>query len=177
MSCCLEPYERARLGDAPAVQTIVERLRPRLARMAAYYARRAGEDADDLLQEAWCAVLEALPALDLAIGSPEQHLLQRARWRVLDTIKRNRIRRCVPLEASPRAALAASSHDDSHGRAHVAAFADALKPTQRTVLRCLMGGLTWRETGDRLGCTSANVAYYVRQIRRRYEEWSDGGGE
>ncbi|HET6453664.1 MAG TPA: class I SAM-dependent methyltransferase [Armatimonadota bacterium] len=29
----------------------------------------------------------------------------------------------------------------------------------------------WREAGNTLGCTSANIAYHVRQIRRRYEEW------
>ena len=30
---------------------------------------------------------------------------------------------------------------------------------------------TW-EAGSALGCTSANIAYHVRQIRRRYERWA-----
>jgi DNA-directed RNA polymerase specialized sigma24 family protein len=34
-----------------------------------------------------------------------------------------------------------------------------------------MAGRTWREAGDALGCSSANVAYHMRRIRRRYAEW------
>jgi hypothetical protein len=33
---------------------------------------------------------------------------------------------------------------------------------------------TWREAGAALGCTSANVAYHMRHIRRRYDEWNSG---
>ena len=54
----------------------------------------------------------------------------------------------------------------------VSEFAGRLKENQRAVLACLMDGLTWREAGRALGCTSANIAYHVRHIRRRYEEWS-----
>src|SRR5437764_12290696 len=91
-------YERARTGDPVAVAAIVDHLRPRLTKMSAYYARRTGEDADDLLQEAWQGLLEALPQIDLRIGSPEHYLIQRARWRLLDSVKRARIRRCAALD-------------------------------------------------------------------------------
>ena len=47
-----------------------------------------------------------------------------------------------------------------------------LKAPQKAILDCLMAGLTWREAGTALGCTSANIAYHMRQIRRQYEEWS-----
>jgi DNA-directed RNA polymerase specialized sigma24 family protein len=50
-------------------------------------------------------------------------------------------------------------------------FAEQLKPTQRAILRYLLFGMTWREAGDGLGCSSANVAYHVRQIQRTYERW------
>ena len=86
-------YERARAGDPAATEAVVESLRPRLERMASYYARCSGEDPDDLLQEAWVGLLEALPLLDLGIGSPDQYLIQRARWRLLDAVKRARVRR------------------------------------------------------------------------------------
>ena len=46
---------------------------------------------------------------------------------------------------------------------------------QRAILDCLLAGLTWREAGSVLGCTSANIAYHVRQIRRQYEEWAGDG--
>ena len=78
-------FERAREGDPFATEVVVSALRPRLVKMAAYYARCSGEDADDLLQEAWVGLLEALPNLDLAIGCPEQPDLRRPGRLVNDT--------------------------------------------------------------------------------------------
>lgn len=74
-------YARARVGDTSAIDAVVHALRPRLSRLALHYARATGENPDDLLQEAWLGLLEALPGLDISIGSPEQYLIQRARWR------------------------------------------------------------------------------------------------
>ena len=175
MDRCLE---RARAGDRFAVESLARALRPRLARMAAYYARCSGEDAEDLLQEAWLGLLEALPDLDLRIGDPRQHLIRRARWRLLDAIRRARRRRCDAaaeelLESLPDPA-GAPMPERVVERASMRQFARGLKQTQRQVLACLMAGLTWRETGRALGCTSANVAYHVRQIRRQYETWAAG---
>jgi len=160
---------RARDGDPLATKAIVETLRPRISKMAAYYGRCSGEDPDDLLQEAWVGLLEALPELDVRIGSPEQYLIARARWRLLDTIKRARVRRCASLsdETPPRPA----QPDASAASAAVSEFVRRLNTTQREVLLHLLAGLTWREAGESLGCTSANVAYHVRRIRRIYEEW------
>jgi RNA polymerase sigma factor (sigma-70 family) len=168
LNCCLE---RARDGDPSAVRLLVNDLRPRIYKMAAYYARCCGEDAEDLTQEAWLGLLEALPELDLSIGQPEQYLIARARWRILDTIKRERVRRCVPLDDIPGDAFCPGASDDAIESASVSEFVGHLKPTQRDVLACLLSGLTWREAGERLGCASANIAYHVRKIRRRYEEW------
>ncbi len=91
-------FVRARAGDASATDAVVHALRPRLSRLAAHYARATGEDPDDLLQEAWLGLLDALPELDISIGTPEQYLIQRARWRLLDAVKRARLRRCLPLD-------------------------------------------------------------------------------
>jgi RNA polymerase sigma-70 factor (ECF subfamily) len=143
--------------------------------MAAYYSRRTGEDPDDLLQEACCGLLDALRELDISIGSPEQYLLKRARWRMLDAVKRARIRRCLPLDEE-------TDHrsdcpiEGVLAKAHVSAFADQLNTSQRDILAALLSGLTWREVGDALGCTSANVAYHVRQIRQRYVRWIEDAG-
>jgi len=162
--------ERARGGDTKATKHVVEALHPRIRKMAYYYARCCGEDRDDLLQEAWVGFLEGLQEIDMTIGRPEQYLIQRARWRMLDSIKRAKVRRCSPLEDedsnSPNA-----SHESAVGEACVSEFTDNLQTNQRAVLDCLLKGLTWREAGHTLGCTSANIAYHVRQIRRRYEEW------
>jgi RNA polymerase sigma factor (sigma-70 family) len=167
MSCC---YSCARDGDPVARASLVNHLKPRITKLAVYYARRTGEDADDLLQEAWCGLLEALPELDVRIGSPEQHLLKRARWRMLDAVRRAKVRRCRPLPNEET--LVCEPHADRVlGQKATEDFASKLKSTQQEILQCLLIGMTWRETGDALGFTSANVAYHVRQIRRQYDEW------
>ena len=162
-------YRRARAGDPAAIARVVDSLRPRLTRLAASYARRTGENADDLMQDAWLGLLEALPSLNLNIGSPDQYLLRQARWRLLDAVRRARVRRCVPLDDVLADALA--SEPDPATAAWVGEFEGGLKATQRAVLDCLLRGLTWREAGAVLGCTSANIAWHVRQIQRRYADW------
>jgi RNA polymerase sigma-70 factor (ECF subfamily) len=139
--------------------------------MAAYYAYRCGEDADDLLQEAWLGLLDALPSLDARIGSPEQYLIRRAKWRLLDAVKRSRVRRCASLVEEGGEAAPDPEPDEALDHAVVVEFLSQLQANQRAVLECLLDGLTWREAGRVLGCTSANVGYHVRQIRRRYEAW------
>ena len=164
-------YENARNGDPRATRAVVDALRPRVARLALHYARVTGEDADDLLQDAMVGLLEALPVLDTRIGQPEPYLIQRAKWRMLDTIKRQRLRRCVPLDdAMPE--MTTARGDGTAGTVCVWEFTGQLPANQRAVLDCLMDGMTWREAGDVLGCTSANVAYHVRRIRMAYEKWS-----
>ena len=169
MNRCLK---RARDGDPIAVESLVNALRPRIRKMAVHYGHRTGEDADDLLQEAWLGLLEALPELDLEIGSPEQYLIARAKWRVLDTIKRARVRRCEPLDEEGAGRTTFSVAEQAVASVRASDFVRRLRKPQRRALRCLLAGLTWREAGKALGCASANIAYHVRQIKREYEEWS-----
>jgi RNA polymerase sigma-70 factor (ECF subfamily) len=165
---------QAKHGNMTARAILIDVLRPRITKMAAYYARTCGEDRDDLLQEAWIGLLQALPEIDMTIGSPEQYLIRHARWRLLDAIKRARIRRCTPLDEQVAEQIPSSNMENAESEACLTEFADQLKTTQRAVLDCLLSGLTWRETGDALGCTSANIAHHVRQIRRQYEAWVAG---
>ncbi|MEI6913967.1 MAG: sigma-70 family RNA polymerase sigma factor [Armatimonadota bacterium] len=162
---------RARDGDPEAIRDLVESLRPRITSMASYYARRCGEDPEDLLQEAWIGLLEALPEVNIEIGSPEQYLIQRARWRLLDDIKRSRVRRCVPLEQDVADAVPFSGGLEGLDGAFMSQFMVRLKDGQKQVLNGLMSGMTWREVGSQMGCSSANIAYHVRQIRQRFEDW------
>jgi RNA polymerase sigma-70 factor (ECF subfamily) len=135
--------------------------------MASHYARRSGEDADDLLQEAWLGLFEAVPEVDLAIGQPEQFLLQRARWRLLSAIRHARLRRTSPIEqaAEPEAPFTEVPTAD---------FTARLGETQRALATCLLAGMTFREAGEALGCTSANVAYHARRLRDAFVEWEGG---
>jgi RNA polymerase sigma-70 factor (ECF subfamily) len=173
-------------GDEAAVNKLIVRLTKRIDRLSLHYAARCGEDAGDLRQEAWIGLLEALPNVDVRIGDPEQYLLKYARWRLLDAVRRaNRPGHCS-LEALTEAAgdevlnsqtvLNETGKKNCH-QAKVAEsvvydFVGTLAPTPRAVLRCLMDGQTWREAGSALGCTSANVAYHVRKIRKSYEDWT-----
>jgi len=163
-------YQRARDGDPRATEAVIRALRPRLTRMAAYYARHTGEDPDDLLQEAWVGLLEALAEVDITIGSPGQYLIKHARWRLLNVVKRERVRRCLPLEED--AIICHSGPEHALSSACAFDFQRRLNSMQGAVLGCLLRGMTWREAGAALGCTSANIAYHVRQIRRIYAEWS-----
>lgn len=167
MNQCIE---KARGGDGAATRSLVENLRPRMASMANYYARRCGADADDLLQEAWLGMLEALPNVDMQIGSPEQYLIQRARWRLLDDIKRSRVRKCSPLPEDLGGDLPGKLEPEMD-TVFVTEFVGTLSGVHGRIVGCLMDGLTWREAGERLGCSSANIAYHMRQIRKRYLEW------
>src|SRR5579875_1851773 len=101
--------------------------------MAAYYARASGENADDLGQEAWVGLLDALPNLDLSIGTPEQYLLQCARWRLLDAIKRARLRRCLPLDEARHETLPDTTWETSVTALGMTEFVGGLKTTQRDV--------------------------------------------
>ncbi|MCC6728512.1 MAG: sigma-70 family RNA polymerase sigma factor [Chthonomonadales bacterium] len=161
-------YECARRGEPRAVESVAGALRARIERMAAHYARRSAQDADDLQQEAWLGVLEALPDLDVTIGVPEGFLLQRARWRLLDSLRRSRRAAALTLDEVGEVAAA---HDEGRGideRLVVMDFVRGLPEVQRAIVACLVAGYSWRETGKALGCTSANVAYHMRGIRKRY---------
>ena len=177
--------ELAIAGDLSAVSTLIDQLRPRVGRMAAYYARCSGMDSDDLLQEAWIGLLEALPGLDISIGQPDQYLVCRARWRLLDAIRRAKSRPLELVDFQPNDAVDASRVDKClAGRVSgtgvetalsgvmLAQFLRQLDTTQQRIVGCLMDGLTWRETAAALGCSSPNIAYHVRRVRARYEAWS-----
>lgn len=165
---------RARDGDPQAREELITALMPRMVRLARHYARCCREDADDLLQEAWAGMLEALPAVDVRIGNPEQYLLQYARWRLLDAIKRARARDLPALdEMTGDDPACLQAFDAVLPALAVAEFITRLTATQRAVLACLLAGMTWREAGRLLGCTSANIAYHVRQLRAHYARWSE----
>ena len=144
---------------------MLDTIKSRIEKMAVYFGRQCGVDADDLRQEAWVAVLETLPNLDPTVGSPEQHLLKRARWRILDSIRWQRRRQHLALSDLE---LNSASYLDPRSDVDLAELQLRLTPIQKRILRGLLEGYTWREVGDIVGCTSANVAYHVRRIRQVY---------
>jgi RNA polymerase sigma factor (sigma-70 family) len=171
----------AKQGDSRAQDRLRKNLTPRLESLAGYYASRTGMDANDLLQEAWLAVYEVLPSVDTNIGTPSQYLLKHARWQILDHIRWNKKRSHDALEELPveteehsqnnfatRSNLPETSEVET--RMLLEILEARLNVRQKAILRGLMEGHTWRQIGDELGCTSANVAYHVRGIRQAYAD-------
>jgi len=161
--------ERARLGDEAARGNLAIALRPRLEAMARRYAWRSGEDAGDLLGEAWCAVFDALEHIDLSVGEPVCYLLQRARWRMLDYLKWARLRRTESTDDHPPIADKADVAGAVADTVLLAELLAALSDTQRVVLVRVLRGETWREVAAALGCSAANISYHMRRIRRQWE--------
>jgi RNA polymerase sigma factor (sigma-70 family) len=172
---------RARSGDLRAQEKLRDTLTSRLESLAGYYASRTGMDSADLLQEAWVAVFEALAEVDVTIGTPVQFLLKHARWAILDHIRWNKKRSHDALDEMPvetqettESAFCADhgfeGTDDVEVKLLVEDLEQRLNARQKTILRGLLAGHTWRQIGDEMGCTSANVAYHVRGIRAAYAE-------
>ncbi|MDX1933985.1 MAG: sigma-70 family RNA polymerase sigma factor [Capsulimonadales bacterium] len=177
----LRVMNRARKGDVVAQDRLRETLRPRLESLAGYYASRTGMDAADLLQEAWVAVFEALPSVDMNVGTPTQYLLKHARWQILDHIRWNKRRSHDALDETY--AETTEAEDSAFGTGSIAPGTSEvetkmlvedlerrLNARQKAILQGLLDGCTWRQIGDTLGCTSANVAYHVRGIRQAYSD-------
>lgn len=162
--------ERAKWGDSEAAEALVAELQQRLERMAAYYANACAEDAGDLLQEAWLGVLDGVKDVDMTIGSPRQYLLERAKWKILDYVKYNKRRKHNPLEDFMLEDYAPPVEESALAAAFTEEFMTRLSSKQKKVVKQLLKGQTWREAGECLGCSSANVAYYVRQIRQEFEK-------
>ena len=160
---------QAKAGDHKARRLLAEQLRVRVERMAHYYASRSGEEYEDLLQEAWLTLFQALQDVNFSIGSPSCYLLKRAKWRMLDVIKSNRRRQHASLadfeETYPSTQNAAS---DGLAGAECVQLQSHLTEVQRKILLDLMEGCTWREVGARRGFSSANVDYHLKRIRETY---------
>jgi RNA polymerase sigma factor (sigma-70 family) len=169
---------KARSGDTRAQEKLREAIKPRLESLAGYYASRTGMDANDLLQEAWLAVFEALPTLDVTIGTPVQYLLKQARWQILDHIRWNKRRTHDALDDLYTETMTEEENhfgtchyrntDDVEADLIVSDLERRLNERQKVILKGLLKGDTWRQIGEDMGCTSANVAYHVRGIREAY---------
>jgi len=159
-----ELVARAGRGDVEAQKELFQQLEPRLNRIVRKYTWINGVEADDLRQEAYIAVLEGLSRVDPSIGSSSEYLLKFARWRLLDCLKKIRRRR-----------------EDSYAEVTVDAFDNGPIPDtemletrlthrQRRIIEYLIQGYTWREIGDMMGFTAANIAYHLKKIRKVYGE-------
>ncbi|MBN1878806.1 sigma-70 family RNA polymerase sigma factor [bacterium] len=151
-------------GDVAAQEQLFRQLSPRLEKIVGKYAWINGIDRDDLRQEAYVAVMEGLERVDPSVGSSSEYLLKFARWRLLDCLKKIRRRREECTEE-----LDCESADNSP-IPEAEMLDERLTPLQRRIIACLVQGYTWREIGDMMGFTAANIAYHLKKIRKIYGE-------
>jgi RNA polymerase sigma factor (sigma-70 family) len=151
-------------GDVGAQEQLFEYLKPRLEKIVNKYAWINGVERDDLRQEAYIAVMEGLERVNPAIGSSSEYLLKFARWRLLDCLKKIRRRKEDITETIDVESM------DSIPCIDAEMLDERLTPLQRSIISCLVQGYTWREIGDMMGFTAANVAWHLKKIRTIYGE-------
>ncbi|MCD4654382.1 sigma-70 family RNA polymerase sigma factor [bacterium] len=157
-----ELVAKAGRGDVRAQEELLRLLAPRLEHIVRKYEWINGIEADDLRQEANMAVIEGLSRVDPSIGSSSEYLLKFARWRLLDCLKKIR-RRKEDVYAEVRVeAFEAGPIPDTE------MLEKRLTDRQKRIVSLLIQGYTWREIGDMLGFTAANIAYHLKKIRKVY---------
>lgn len=166
--------ERARNGEAAATGAVVEGLRGRIARLAAYYASRSAEEPGDLEQEAWVAVLEAIPRVRLDVGDPRQYLIKAGRWRMLNYLNEQAGRRHDAIPDDFDEPIAAQAPARAATGEVLDRIFERLTDRQAVVLRALLAGHTSAEIARLLGCSTANIAWHVGRIRDVYRGLQSG---
>jgi len=158
----------ARAGGGAAVAELVEGLRPRIVRLAGYYAARCPEELGDLEQEAWVAILEALPEVRPGVGDPRQHLLQVGRWAMLHYINRQSLRSHEELSEEWDDPVAATATGRTASQMLLELLFAHLTDRQAVILRALLAGYTSAEAARLLECSTANIAWHMGRIRDAY---------
>lgn len=159
-----ELVQRAGHGDSKARDELIRELTPRIDRIVRRYSWIDGVDADDLKQEAFIGVIEGLERVDVSIGTSSEFLLKFARWRLLDCLKKIlKQKREMLQDEEPE-----STQPDFGPDIDSELLAGKLTEQQRDILDCLVKGYTWREIGDELGFTAANVSHHLKKIRKVY---------
>lgn len=157
--------QMSRYGHDDARNLLVHQLHPRVRRLARFYAYRSAHDADDLEQEIWLGVLNALNEVNIEIGDPVAYLMKHGRWRALEAVKRLHRHREEPMEATEREDPRGTPENSAVNSVLVEHLRTRLSPAQQSVLEGRLAGMSGEEMAQHIGCTPANVSYHLRRIR------------
>ncbi|MBN1552386.1 sigma-70 family RNA polymerase sigma factor [bacterium] len=163
-----ELVQRAGEGDVKARQELIELLTPRLEKIVRKYQWISGMDKDDLKQEVYMAVIEGLDRVDITIGSSSEYLLKFARWRLLDCLKKILRHRCGENFETQESHVEDMCNVNAAMTAEMELLDNRMTEIQKQILHAVAAGYTWREIGDQMGFTAANVAHHLKQIRKIY---------
>ena len=160
---------------------LLDAFSPAIGRLARSYERDAGR-AEDLAQDIWLAVWQALPRFR-GESSTRTFVYRVAHNRAVSHVIRWRRRRTDDIDAAAHVADASRSPEDAasarqrHDRLRRAVL--QLPLSQRQVIVLVLEGLTPRETADVLGVAENAVAIRLTRARkalRRLLDADDGGG-
>jgi RNA polymerase sigma-70 factor, ECF subfamily len=170
-------FDRARAGDAAALDALCRAMRPRLYRTAFAIVRDADE-ADDLAQE---ALVRALTRRFLFLGTGSvggwmmKIAVNLAKNRLRDGKRRRQILEgSSELERSARGAQPSATLDadraltDKQSRAHLEAALQTLTERQRQVVELrVVGDLSFTDVALALGITEPNARVTFSQAKKR----------
>lgn len=148
--------DRVRTGDAGAIAELFRTLQPGLLR----YARGlVGSDAEDVAQEAWLALAQALPTLRGGYDGARALLFSSARRRAIDRLRRRSRRpedEPLPDDAEPSAGDGADPDHVVTSRLGTKEAVDFLRRTctqeqTEVVLLRVVAGFGTEEVADLLG--------------------------
>lgn len=148
-------------GDARAYRTLLTELSGHLR---AYYQRKVQStaDAEDLVQDTLLAMHRRLHTYD--VDQPFTAWVHAiARYKLIDSFRRNRSRATVPLEDAG-ALFAQETAEAAHAKRDVEQLLNALPENKRELLRLTkIEGLSTAETAQRLGLSRSAVKVGVHR--------------
>ncbi len=158
-----ELVQRAGMGDVKALDELIHILTPRINKIVRKYAWIHGVETEDLKQEAFMAIIEGLGRVDFTIGSSSEFLLKFARWRLLDCLKKILRRKEDEFDDDLN-----DLEWNEYSIPDLELLQKRLSDVQRQIVQFLIQGYTWREIGQFMGFTAANVAHHLKKIRKLY---------
>jgi RNA polymerase sigma factor (sigma-70 family) len=158
--------KQARFGDSRSREAVVRHLQPRVESCSRYYSRRCSVDADDLKQEMWLGIFQALERVDVSIGDPVQYLLAHGRFALLTSLRRRRVPN-ADVEAAEQLPAMESVEQYVVEDQTIRGFVRALDDTANRIVSYLMEGHTRSDAARMLGCTPANITYHLRRVSRQ----------
>jgi RNA polymerase sigma-70 factor (ECF subfamily) len=166
-------YER---GDASAFKTLYEKYRNE----AFFFALSLSGDAhaaEDAVQDAFISLMRNAKAARGFAGGLKSYVFRSVRWRVIDAIRKSRVRRESAAENVP--ALFDSKSAVAEYAPDVAAALMALPDEQReTVVLKIWGGMSFREisevTGSSPDTAASRYRYAVEKLRGRLLSYING---
>ena len=166
----------AQSGSKRGMQSLIDALQPEVKRIATWYAQfTAYDDAGDYMSEAWLAIFERLPKVDVTCGNAIAHLVVYGRYAIQSATKRHGNHKKREPFAEDLKVRSYASHGDAvpamlAREAVRRVAAEKLNEKQRSIVKHKMDGLNGEALEQATGLSKALISYHMKTIRRVYQE-------